>query len=255
MSKPIHSYVAILLMSFLLAALSACGQRTPATAEETSHHSSLITHHSPSTTHHSPLATHQTDEQFPFPADREGRLLAEKLRPSDQVPPLTEEKKTGPKRQSGPAKLENPDVPLAAATLNPPASVPLEKGGGKPILPKLVEAESLLLRQRIEMDQPTAMKLPASPKVAWPSPDINEPIRLPILARPVVDRASLDDPSGDASQSAALVSTVPDRTIPAPFLRLNLPDPFEHRNTVRLRVAPELELGSIPTDLIRVPMR
>jgi hypothetical protein len=95
------------------------------------------------------------------------------------------------------------------------------------------------------------VKLPASPKVAWPSPDINEPILLPILARPVVDRASLDDPSGDASQAAALASSVPERTNPAPFLRLNLPDPFEHRNAARLRTP--LPESPLPIGTPRLP--
>jgi len=233
-------------MACLSATLSGCGQRTPAVSEETTHHSSLITHHSAST-------THQPDEQFPFPADREGRLLAENLRPSDQMPPLADDKKVGPKRPPGPAKLENPDVPLPAVTIGRPPSIVLEKGRGKPVRPRLLEAEAPLLRHRMEVDHPATIKLPASPKVAWPSPDINDPIPLPILARPVVDRPSLDDPSGDASQSAAMASSVPDRTTRAPFLRLNLPDPFEHRNAIRLRTPPT-EI-TLPADALRPPGR
>src|SRR5437762_1214268 len=113
MSRHIHSRVGILLVGCLLAPSSGCGQRTPAVSDET--------------THHSPLTTHQPDEQFPFPADREGRLLVEKLQPSDQMPPLADEKRIDPKRQSGPAKLENPDVPLPAVTVSQPASILLEK--------------------------------------------------------------------------------------------------------------------------------
>jgi hypothetical protein len=153
------------------------------------------------------------------------------------MPPLADDKKPSPKRQPGAAKLENPDLPLPAANLNRSASIPSEKGG-KPIRPRLLDGEAPLLRGRIEVDPPAAVKLLAGSKVAWPSPDINEPTPLPILGRPAVDRASLDDPSGDASQSAALASNVPDRTAAAPFLRLNLPDPFEHRNAVRLRTLP-----------------
>jgi hypothetical protein len=223
----------MLLVGWLSASLSGCGQRTPAVGDETTHHPPLTT-----LQHNSPLATHQPDEQFPFPADREGRLLVEKLQPSDQAPPLADEKRIVPKRQPGPAKLENPDVPLPDVTISQPASIPLEKNRDKPVRPTLLEGEAPLSRRRIEVDPPVAVKLPAAPKIAWPSSDVNQPIPLPILARPVVDRASLDDPSGDVSQAAALASTVPDRTAPAPFLRLNLPDPFEHRNTVRLRTRP-----------------
>jgi hypothetical protein len=244
MSKEIHVRISKLLIGCVLTVLSGCGQRTPAVSEDATHHSSLITRHSSDT-------TPQSDEQFPFPADREGQLLAEKLRPSDQVPPQADEKRIGQKHQPGPSKVENPDVPLPAATVSRPATIPLEKGRGKPVRPTLLEGDAPLLRQRIEVDQPAIVKLPAAPKVAWPSPDINEPIPLPILARPVADRAGLDDPSGEVSQAAALASNVPERTTTAPFLRLNLPDPFEHRNTVRLRTpAPEIRL---PADQDRPP--
>lgn len=245
MNRVIPFCAGILLMGCLLAILPGCGQRTPAVSEETTHHSSLVTHHSS-------VTTHQTDEQFPFSADREGRLLTENLKPSNQMPPLADDKKSSPKRQLGPAKVENPDPPLTAANISRPASIQIQKGG-KPVRPRLLEGEDPLLRGRIEVAQLPVMKLPANPKVAWSSPDINEPIPLPILARPVVDRASLDDPSGDASQAAALASSVPDRTTPAPFLRLTLPDPFEHRNTIRLRTpSPEINL---PADHSQPPGR
>src|SRR5260370_17839213 len=192
MSRYISSCVGMLLVGCLSASLFGCGQRTPAVSDET--------------THYSPLTTHQPDEQFPFPADREGRLLVEKLQPSDQVPPLADEKRIVPKRQPGPTKLENPDVPLPAAIIQP-ASIPLEKGRSKPVRPTLLEGEAPLSRQRIEVDPPAAVKLPAAPKIASTSPAVNQPIPLPILAPPVVDRASLVDPSTDASHKTALPST------------------------------------------------
>jgi hypothetical protein len=230
MSKSINSCVGMLLIGFMLASLSGCGQRTPAVSDEATGHSTV-------TTHNSQLTTPQSDEQFPFPADRGGRLLAENLRPSDQIPPLTDEKRIGPKRQPGPAKLENPDVPLPTVAASPP-TIPLEQVKGKPVRPHLLQEEAPLSRARIDVSGPVTVKLPTGPKYAWPSPDFNQPIPLPTLARPVVDRASLDDPSGDVSQAEALASRVPDRTTPAPFLRLSLPDPFEHRNSVRLRTPP-----------------
>jgi hypothetical protein len=231
MSKYFYASVGIVLVGFMLASQSGCGQRPAAVGDETSHHSTA-------TTDHSPLTAHQPDETFPFPADRGGRLLAENLRPSDQIPPLTDEKRIGPKRQSGPTKLENPDVPLPVVAVSPPAPIPLEQVKDKPVRPHLLQEEAPLSRARIDIPVFGMVKLPAGPKYAWPSPDVNQPIPLPTLARPVVDRASLDDPSGDVSQAEALASRVPDRTTPAPFLRLSLPDPFEHRNTVRLRTPP-----------------
>src|SRR5262249_53072978 len=75
-----------------------------------------------------------------------------------------------------------------------------------------------------------------------PSPDVNRPVALPPLAQPVLDRAALDDQTSAASLDAALAAPVPQRSAPAPFLRLTLPDPFEHRQTVKLRAIPPEDL-------------
>jgi hypothetical protein len=180
----------------------------------------------------------KSDSEFPFPADKGGRLLADRLRPANQVPPLPEDKPTASKRLASPVKLENPELSLPKLSIPSLPSIPLAKT--KQIRPTLVEGEPPLSRERLDLPGPGPVRLAAGPKVAWPSPDINQPIRLPILARQVTDRASLDDPSGDASLAAALAAKVPDRTTQAPFLKLTIPDPFEHRNTVRLRAAPAI---------------
>ncbi len=183
--------------------------------------------------------------EFPFPADKGGRLLADRLRPANQVPPLAEDKPAPSKRLAGSPKLENPDLALPKLPILHPPSLPLTKI--KPIRPTLVEGEPPLSRERFDLLGPAPVKLAAGPKIAWPSADITQPIPLPILARQVTDRASRDDPSGDASLAAALATKVPDRTAPAPFLRLTIPDPFEHRNAVRLRTPlPEISLPIIP---------
>jgi hypothetical protein len=184
------------------------------------------------------------ESEFPFPADRGGKLLAEKLRPANQIPPLANDKLAGPKRRSGPKNIENPDLSPASSTMTAPPSIPSVRL--KPIRPALVGENPPLSSERFNLVGPSPVKLPTSPKVAWPSPDVNQPIPLPILARPVTNRASLDDPSGEASQAAALASKVPERTTPAPFLRMTIPDPFEHRNAVRLRTSlPETDLPAV----------
>jgi hypothetical protein len=164
---------------------------------------------------------------------------------------MPEEKPGQSKRITGATRMENPDVSLPKIPISAPPSIP--KFETKPIRPTLVAGEHPLARDRLDLPNPASMKLAAGPKVAWPSPDVNQPIPLPILARQVTDRASLDDPSGDASHAAALAKRVPDRTTPAPFLKLTIPDPFEHRNAVRLRASP-LEIG-LPADITPRPIR
>jgi hypothetical protein len=98
------------------------------------------------------------------------------------------------------------------------------------------------LRPRLILDEtlggfPDALILPQVPdfpdagRVRVPSRDVHEPLALPIQGQPVPDRASLDDPTTDASIAAALAAPIPARTTKAPFLKLTLPDPYEHRRT------------------------
>jgi hypothetical protein len=57
---------------------------------------------------------------------------------------------------------------------------------------------------------------------------VNQPIPLPILAQPVSSRAPLDDATAEASRNAALATSPPARSTPAPFLKIDLPNPFEN---------------------------
>src|SRR5438128_259861 len=74
--------------------------------------------------------------------------------------------------------------------------------------------------------QPT---VPTGPRLRVPAPDVEQPLPLPILARPAHTRVPLDDPTAEFSIAAALAPPPPLRTQPAQFVRWNLPDPFEHR--------------------------
>ena len=179
-------------------------------------------------------------DEFLFPPDRGGQMLANQLRPANHIPPLPNEKPLESKRRSSLSRIDNPDLSLPPVVVPLPPSIPLAKI--KPVRPTLVEGEPPLSRQRLDLGDPAPVRFAAGPNIAWPSPDVNQPMPLPILARPVPDRASLDDPSSEASQAAALATKVPDRTAPAPFLRLTLPDPFEHRNTVRMQTPPPVTL-------------
>src|SRR5713101_2771608 len=65
--------------------------------------------------------------EFPFPADKGGRLLADRLRPASQIPHLPEDKPAVSKRLAGPAKLENPELSLPHVLVPTPPSIPLAK--------------------------------------------------------------------------------------------------------------------------------
>ena len=85
---------------------------------------------------------------------------------------------------------------------------------------------------------PQTMELPTTALVALPSVDVNKPPPLPILGRPTNDRASLADATMEASVAAALAGPIPLRQKAVPFVPINLPDPFELQQLIRLANPP-----------------
>jgi hypothetical protein len=178
-----------------------------------------------------PVARGKIDEPaatpFAFPEDAGGVLLAKVLPPKEPEAPRTD--RTEPARQPMTSRrIDLPALPL------PPnhATMPRLPAPAKtaPLRPRLVldETPSGL------PDSPILPQLPSLPdggRVRVPSVDVNQPIPLSMLARPVADRASLDDPTADASAASALAAPIPSRTTKAPFLKLTLPDPYDHRRT------------------------
>jgi len=164
---------------------------------------------------------------FRFPEDRGGALLAKVLPPDVPHTPL--ERSTEPRRLPGSDSLESPSLPLSP----PPLAMPrLPAGtGAKPLRPRLVLPETFG-GVPSEPRLPQAMSLPAGELTRVPSVDVNKPIPLPILGQPLSDRAPIEDVTVEASSAAAIAATMPLRTQPTPFVRNNLPDPFEFRRPV-----------------------
>jgi TolA-binding protein len=79
---------------------------------------------------------------------------------------------------------------------------------------------------------------------SWSAPEVQRPMSLPMLGQPQASRASIGDPTGEASLALALAAPPPGQKTPAPFLRLNLPDPFEHRHAPRRVIPAESDVPS-----------
>jgi|SRR5262245_9297946 len=170
---------------------------------------------------------------FAFADDRAGRLLERLLRPGDIAVPASSAGATQPHARAT-SRIDNPELPLAAVEAGLPKSKPdaatQPRPRGVPQAPPLAE-------QRQDPARPGLVALPAGTRIRLESMDVNKPIPLPILGQAQPDRAPLTDPTFEASLAAALAGQVPARRAPAPFLRLTLPDPFEHTHAVRLRTA------------------
>jgi hypothetical protein len=142
------------------------------------------------------------------------------------------------------AAVERPTPPLPPAAVNPPHLPPSKAPPAA--RPAPLPEESPLLSSRIASVPPQIHQhFPASERVRTPAPDPNQTVALPILGQATPDRASLDDPTADLSLATVLAAPMPARSNPAPFLRLNLPDPYEHRRAARI--------GSLPADEPMMP--
>jgi hypothetical protein len=187
-------------------------------------------------------------EEFRFPDDQGGQLLSKLLAPADRPAAVTFT--AGPKVWPPAAAVEQPTPPLPPAAVNPPH---LPAGKAPPAArPAPIPEESPLLACRLAPVPPQVQHLPAGERVRTPAPDPNQPVALPVLGQATPDRASLDDPTADLSLAAALATPMPSRSNPAPFLRLNLPDPYEHRSAARLR-APQPEETMTPSLVSKPP--
>jgi hypothetical protein len=170
------------------------------------------------------------------PADRGAKLVDAFLKPSEQAFADAARQARGPLALPGLPALERPQLPLPTVAGDLPRT-PLKRANPSLRMGALPEGLPLA-RYRDDPPAPRREELPSVGLIRLPSPDLDAPVPLPILAAPVADRAPLGDPTPEVSLAAVLAQPVPMRTSPAPFVRLNLPDPFEHAQAVRLRTPP-----------------
>jgi hypothetical protein len=177
------------------------------------------------------------NEGFRFPQDRGGQLLGKVLPPSEKTTTAPDSVTTEPRRLPTPPGLDQPTVPLTPSRLDVPRLPSVRKESSNRLRP--LPDESPLTTLHTDPQPPQTQVLPAGERARVPGPDPIQPAPLPLLAQPVPDRASLDDPGADFSAAAVQSATVPARSTLAPFVRQNLPDPFENRDTIRLRSTPD----------------
>jgi hypothetical protein len=179
------------------------------------------------------LADDPKSEPFRFGDDRGGKLLSQMLSPT--VSPVREaaEKKAA----RGPASVEQPGFPSPTIMANVPrlqiaAAAHEARPGALPEGLPLAE-----YRGRPEFPQLPSFWTPDRVRVA--SVDVKQAMPLPVTARPVADRASLEDASLEASHVASLAAVMPVRSVAAPYLRFIIPNPFESREAIQSKIVLE----------------
>lgn len=174
---------------------------------------------------------------FRFPGDKGGKLLAELLPTPEQI--SLREKGNSLQPRSFPVleKLDKPEMPLPVNESGLPRAS--ASPDGKSIKPRSLPDDSPLSREVWDISVPEKAFFPARLGVRLPSLNAELALAVPVLGQEVPDRASLDDPTSEASMVLSLAAVMPQRTKPAPFERVNLPDPFENTQVVKLRELPK----------------
>ena len=184
-------------------------------------------------------------DTFRFPKDKGGQLLSRLLAPPEKLPQV----KLQPRPRHSPKAVEQPTplLPPLEALPGVLADRPRRKFPPQPLLTPQQPLDDLTASAPL----PETVQFPVSDRVRLPSVDVDRPPGLAVMAQPLPDREALVDPTLAASRLAVLAAPLPARTTPAPFLRLTLPDPFEHRNAIRLRKP--LRPADMPNTITRVP--
>ena len=184
-------------------------------------------------------------ETFRFPEDKGGQLLSRLLAPPETLPLV----KPQPRPRPSPKAVEQPTLPLPQLVTLPSV---LADQPRRTVPPQgLLTPEQALDGPDAPLPLPETLQFAVSDRPRLPSVDVEKPVGLAVMAQPLPDRGALADPTLPASRVAVLAAPLPERTTPAPFLRLTLPDPFEHRDSVRLRKP--LGEEEMPNTITRVP--
>jgi hypothetical protein len=174
----------------------------------------------------------ESGTSFTFPQDSGGALLLSLLQPNEKATQETSSGR-GPIERRVPSAIDQPASPFPAARISP-VLLPRAQPGN--LRPHPVRESIPLNLAHVDVEVPARVQLPVGALVRIDAPDSSQPLPLPSLAVQSADRASLEDPSGEQSARNVIGGSLPLRTTQAAFLKANLPDPFEHFETIRLRV-------------------
>lgn len=171
---------------------------------------------------------------FEFPSDTAGKRLSQRLTPISIAMKGMDE----PAQQRSrtlPEAIRNPTV-SNSDTIRSLPRLPLPAGR---------DVQPMALPERVPMQLtapnaqlPDRTSLAHGPLTRAEGVDVRRPSEVPILARPVGDRASLDDPTREYSARFMVSDRLPLRSETTPFIRYTLPEPFEYSASGKTIVIP-----------------
>lgn len=178
----------------------------------------------------------EEDVPFRLPTDAAGRLLGQVLPPRPL--PLLVDRATPAASPITAQRLNEPTVPLPAPGLElSRLPRPPRPRGPQPEFQLEETLEGLGLTPVV----PQVPGFVPGNRVRVASEHVAIPPELPVLGTAVSDRVTTDDATGEASTAAVLAAPLPYRSTPAPYARLTVPQPYEHRQAIAPVSSPEEE--------------
>jgi hypothetical protein len=170
---------------------------------------------------------------FKFPDDDGGKLLSKLLQPKAHAASGLMVPRSGRIEHPLPPSIARPEVPVAASSAAPPRLPGPARTEARPV--PLPDRAPIELGPRV-VSVPQRPIMPEGALTKIPARDVKVPAEVPILARPTTTRASLDDPTGEFTALSILSDKLPLRATPAPFMKVNLPDPTENVEAAKVKV-------------------
>lgn len=185
---------------------------------------------------------HAAPTVFEYPTDLGGRAVVKAVTPTIAPLKTGEMFGTAPLARTPPARLLDPEI-LTKAEYTPPPVLPPKPAEVKPVAPP--ERVPLDLGARTDA-VPAKPTFPVAAGITERARDVNLPPAMPTLGRPPADRVPFDDPTTDAGHAAVVAPVVKVPFVPAGFLKVVVPDPFELGEQIKPKVPPAAEPGLAP---------
>lgn len=176
-----------------------------------------------------------------LPDDLGGKAVQKTLMPSIALP----DDVTGPKvPRPRSTSIDRGELSTAPSAIALPA---LPNPKVKPAKPSLPPERVPADLGRAAAENLSAIKFPEKALVRATGPTISGAADVPQLARQLVERASVEDPTAEISALKLIETIFPYPVGPLPFLKLSIPDPFEFAEHLKGKLPRETEFGIAPS--------
>ncbi len=175
-----------------------------------------------------------------LPDDLGGKAVQKSLMPSMALP----DDLTGPKvPRPRSTAIDRGELSTAPLAITLPA---LPNPKVKPAKPSLPPERIPTDLGRAAAENLSAVKFPEKALVRADGPN-NGAADVPLLARQLLERASVEDPTAEISALKLIETIFPYPVGPLPFLKVTIPDPFEFVEQLKGKLPRESEFGTVPS--------